>query len=210
MTAEWTVSAPAPTPGWVLVPTGLMGERVDAWAAESLAALREPGAPGSEWGDDLLPQAQETLVSAAKNRGTDKLLELLCWPLPVPVAVRVGVQVGPSRPVASWIDAGFEVDSFDSAESGPGVRCIAMKDCEIDGQQRALITTHYRFDDGHNMVLVVIEPTLLQLYNLALPSTLALVNDLEVRDPNGRFFVPLAQDGYTLPDEDRFVGSAKS
>lgn len=203
MTEGWIARARPTSPGWIRVPAGLSGAAVDAWVAESLSGLQEQWGP--EWRDEDTDQSAELLRRAVLERTEDKVLDLLFWPFARPVVVRVNVRVYPSIPLASWIDEGFEIDGFDSADMGPAVRCITQADVEVDGQQKRLITAHFVFDDGSFQVQVEVEPTFVELYAHVAFELVNLVAGLEVSTREGDRFVPRPAPGYTLADVDTFT-----
>lgn len=200
----WSASVSPSTAGWFTIPPALDHAEVEAWVAASVAALHERF--GEEWHVEDDQSCRELLRTAALDRAPDKVLDLIFWPTVGPVAVRLNVRVYPSTPVSEWLDAGFEVDAFDHAALGPGVRCIAEGEAEIAGARHRLITTQFVFDDATHQVQVEIEPTLLELYSLAAVDIVDVVCRLEVARPDEEPFRSRPVPGYTLEDVDTFSG----
>lgn len=206
MTGEWGVGVQLRSAAWMDVPAGLAGDGLDEWVDVSLAGLREH--LGAQWRDDHDDEVRAMLRAAATRPRDGKILDLLFWPVAGPVVVRVGFRVLPHTPLSAWIDDGFEVDAFDSAPMGPGVRCIATADVVDGATQRTAITAQYVFDDGTNTVQVEVEPTLIELFSYVSLDIVALLGGLQVRRPDGDRFVPTPVEGYTLDEVDKFVGNS--
>lgn len=202
MDDEWSVTVMPGHPGWIDVPVGLTGGHLDAWVDDAMGRLRQEWA--SQWHDESAAEVRQLLVSAAVARAPAAVLDLLYWPFPRPFVVRMSVLLGRSTPLSAWRDAGFEVDAFDSAKIGPGVRCIAMGETR-DEARHPLITVHFVFDDGERTLQLTVEPVLLELYAQVWPALLSVVCSVEVDREDGRPFVPRPVSGYTLSDDDRFA-----
>lgn len=204
-TGQWGAGVRVPSPGWMDVPAELTGDALDAWVGASTASLRELWA--ADWREGFADEVAHLLRQAATRPRDGKILDLLHWPIPGPVVVRVSVRVLPSMPLSNWVQEGFEIDAFDSSDLGPGVRCIARADVPDGEQHRTAITAHYVFDDGTHMVQVEVEPTLIELFSHALVELSRLLSGLQVRRGDGAPFVPRPVPGLTLAEVDTFSGN---
>lgn len=205
MVDQWRAAVRPTSPGWIRVPSHLSAKKVDVWAEKTLALLHEQW--GEEWRAEDDHESVELLRAAAHGRAEDKALDMLYWPFARPIVVRLNVRVYPTIPLTSWLDEGFEIDAFDTAEMGPAVRCLAQAGAEVGGKQATLVTSHFVFDDGTHQVQVEVEPTLIEMYSQVAFELVSLVAGLKVQNVGtGEPFVPRPVPGYTLADVDTFTG----
>ncbi|HLS62308.1 MAG TPA: hypothetical protein VK060_02900 [Ruania sp.] len=122
-----------------------------------------------------------------------------------PIPVRLHVQAGRSRPVATWIEAGYQVSSCAAAELGPGVQCVAQQDMQVTGGQIVAVCAQFVFTAGEESVVVAVAPTLRELFGLAFTGLHELLGTLQVRRPDGSPFRALPVPGYTLGTADTWA-----
>lgn len=204
MADEWMASVWPASPGWITVPAGLSERQADAWVEHSLSELRDQW--DDQWPSNEEQEGRNLLRAAVRRRTDDEILVLMFWPYPHPIAVRLNVRAFPSMPLTTWVDEGFEIDGFDGAALGPGVRCIAQTDADIAGEQRRVITAQFLFDDGEFQLQVEVEPTFVELYSHLSVEIASLVESLEIRRSAGVPFTPRAVPGYNLPLMDTLDG----
>lgn len=143
-----------------------------------------------------LPAAGWEQVTHGSEQDTD-LLSVLFWPEELSTPAQVRVQVGPSRPITSWLDAGYRVSGYDGGALGPGVQCVAEQKATVAGNRIVCIAAHYLFVAGEETVVVTVDPTLAEMFALLFVGLHQLIGTLEVARPDGCDFRSHPVPGYS-------------
>lgn len=193
----------------VLDTGGADAESVETWIERELEDLR--GAWGGAWNEDVAHEAGSLLrhnVASDLHPGT--LVSLLHWPVPATAVSRVRIVLGDGEPVevAEWKQMGFDVDEYSGAGLGPGLRCLAAHDEEVDGQHAQLHTAVFVFAAQDSSVMVVVEASEREVFGFTCAEMPLLLSTLEVVRPDGTPFSAQPVPGVTSDPLDAWEDSS--
>lgn len=188
MDHSWHVEGLHPNTGWTLIPSTDLVD-VQQWVDEECDRVRQ-------WWDGVWGPGAERDVRAVLGQSvapveTGTLCTWAHWPLPVPVTSRVRVMLaaGPTAGVEEWEEAGFDVDEYPGAALGPGLKCLASRDENVDGETLHLSTAVYAFAARDAGVLVIVESGARMAFELTLAGLPIILATLKVVRPDGKEFV---------------------
>src|SRR5699024_9409228 len=186
---------------WVHVPAvGFMEGTERHWLDEVVSDVAK------SWGEDWTFQDTDPIRSvlsrALHGRPDEALLHLAFVPPDFPLIGTVSIYAVEAIPVDSWATEGFEVDSYDMADLGPGIQCIEQERVVGTEETLDLIHADYVFTDGLYMVLVTVDTTMQELFVAMLPLLHQILGRLDVQLPDGKDFRSSPIPGYTPDVED--------
>lgn len=189
MEAEWLAEGVLPQSGWTRVPSEGIGDP-EEWFHSETARIRSWW--GEEaWGPGVEASIRDALVDAvAKAVEPGTLSAMLHWPLDVPVPSRVRILLAAGSPLdaSGWREAGFDVDEYPGAGLGPGLKCVALREETINGEDLQLFTAVYAFSDESGSVLVIAEAGSREVFQMTMAGLPVLLSSLQVTGPNGKRF----------------------
>src|SRR5699024_3836267 len=121
------------------------------------------------------------------------------------IPLRVHVRAGQSRPVTTWAEAGYQVSSYTAAELGPGLQCVAQQETHGAGGQIVIVAARFEFTAEEESVAVDVEPTVRELFALAITGLHELLGTLHVQRPDGSQFRALPVPGHPLDTADTWA-----
>lgn len=191
MPETWEAEMAQPSERWIWVPNAgeLDTSGAETWVEDVLASLRDTW--DGEWTDEVDPGARALLAHhLAGDLHPGTLAAMLHWPLPAPVVSRVRVVLGGGEPTSpeEWRQQGFDVDEYAGAALGPGLRCLASRTGEIDGETVEFLTGIFVFSTQEVSVMVVVEAGAPEIFGLTIADMPLFLAELEVVRPDGTPF----------------------
>lgn len=177
---SWSITGTSIDAGWLLLPADLDPDAARSWIQEQTSALRAQW--GQEWSAEAEHVITELLRGGLERRREEDALAFQLWLGQRPLCLYVHVAIGARDPQQALPGPGDGM-LFDAPGLGPGVLVPSQED--VDGLTAVGFDVVFACEDDA-MVLVSVEPTLIDLLGLASPSIQSFIGSLELVGPDGR------------------------
>ena len=204
-TSQWEVqlAEDVDLPGWVWLPDELAPEERSAYVDEVVPALQDligthqaDGTPNTEV--DIRAILEAGLDARAKS---NSYAMYQVWPVRAPAAVMCHLNRAATEDLPEWDDIDGRRFAAKARYIGPGLQISSRFTADTDQGPAELATVYFVFADGHDSVVVHLEPSVPQLVAHTMMGMGLYLNALNVTKADGSTFTSVASDA-TVADDD--------
>lgn len=197
VSTRWNIAFDIRIPGWLeipLLPPDDHASFIDGAIADLADLLGDAWEPARE------PMARDVLRAGLEDRDPSAAYAFQVWSRQLEAVASVNIRLGEAAGMPDFAAQGFRVLPSDLATNiGPGIEATLAREMQFEGEDADPVTVvyaNYIYSDAVHALVVEVEPTPRDLFQVVMMGLSGLLDTLTVVAPDGQPFTtaPAASD----------------